>query len=257
MKRPGDMVLQLHNVDMRFGQTQVLSGVSLGLRYGERLAIIGPNGAGKSTLFELISGRLQASGGQIVMNGLPTAGLHDFQLSRAGLARSFQTPKLFAALSVIDNLHIGVMGASAARYRLFGGAAQHAAARLRAQALLQTLGLTKRRDQAAHTLSYAEQRALEIGLAVAGDAPVLLLDEPTSGMSQSETRHFVGLIAQLSQGRSLLMVEHDMDVVFGLADRVAVLVQGRILACDTPQAVRADVRVQDAYLGARPLAAQG
>lgn len=257
MKQAKDLVLQLQDVGMRFGQTQVLNGLTLNLRRGERLAIIGPNGAGKSTLFELISGRLQASSGQILLNGQATVGLHDFQLSRAGLARSFQNPKLFAALSVLDNLHIGVLGASAARYRMFGGSAQHAAARHRAESLLEILGLSNSREQLANTLSYAEQRALEIGLAVAGDAPILMLDEPTSGMSQSETRHFVSLIAQLSQGRSLLMVEHDMDVVFGLADRVAVLVQGRILACDTPQVVRADPRVQAAYLGARQLATQG
>lgn len=242
--------LALHDVHLNFGQTQVLRGVSLTLGVGERLALIGPNGAGKSSLFDVISGHRPPSAGAVWLQGQRLQGLSELEVSRRGLARSFQTSRLFVGLSVEENLSLGVRGQLPSRYRLWSGAAQRAQVQARVQALLTQLGLSAQREVLVANLTYADQRSLEIGLAVAGDAPVVLLDEPTAGMSQAQTRHMVALIRRLTEGRSLLMVEHDMDVVFGLADRVAVLVQGRILACDVPEAIRAHAPVQAAYLGA-------
>ncbi len=235
---------------MRFGQTQVLHQVSFSMAPGERLALIGPNGAGKSTLFELISGRLQATGGQISVHGRRIHGMDDHAVSRLGVGRSFQTNRLFAGLSVRDHLMVASLGASPWPQTFWVPAAEQAAMQHGVDALLETLGLTAVAHVLAGSLSYAQQRALEIGLGVAGDAPLVLLDEPTSGMSRSETHRCVELIRSITQGRSLLMIEHDMDVVFRLADRIAVLSQGRLLACDTPLAIRANPLVQAAYLGA-------
>lgn len=250
MQADRSKVLTLEDVSMRFGHTQVLHQLNLSMAQGERLALIGPNGAGKSTLFELISGRLQATGGKIWIHGRCIKGLADHQVSRLGVGRSFQTNRLFAGLSVTDNLSVACLGADRLRHAFWLRSAQRASIRRRVDNVLEQLGLASHADALAGSLSYAQQRALEIGLAVAGEAPLVLLDEPTSGMSRSETSYFVELIRRITGGRSLLMIEHDMDVVFSLADRIAVLNQGRLLACDTPQAVRSDALVQKAYLGA-------
>ena len=248
----GPPALQLRQLSQRFGRTEVLRNVDLSVAAGERVAIIGPNGAGKSTLFNLISGRFAPSSGQILLNGQRIDGRQPHQINRLGLSRSFQITHIFPRLSVFDNLRCAVLWHLGYRYSLFRRLSRLYDANQRTDDLLQQLQLAHRRDELAMHLSYAEQRALEIGITVAGQAPVLLLDEPTAGMSRSETQHFVALIRTLTAGRTLLVVEHDMGVVFGLADKVAVLVHGELIAYDTPAAVRANPQVQAAYLGAWP-----
>jgi branched-chain amino acid transport system ATP-binding protein len=247
----GGMVpaVELRNVHKRFGKTEIIRGASLSVAPGERVAIIGPNGAGKSTLFNLISGRFGASSGDILLNGRKIDGLKPYEINRLGLARSFQVSNLFNNLSVFENVRCAVLWGLGYRYAFWKFLSQLRDANDRAEEVLSMIGLERRRDVLAVNLTYAEQRALEIGITIAGGAQVVLLDEPTAGMSRAETTRFVQLIREVTVGRTLLTVEHDMGVVFGLADRIAVLVYGEVIAFDTPERVRADPRVQEAYLG--------
>ena len=242
--------LVLQDLRHRFGQTEIIRGVNLTVAAGERVGLIGPNGAGKSTLFNLISGRLAPSSGAVWLHGQPIQGKKPFEINRLGLSRSFQISSLFPRLSVFENLRCGVLWRLGYRYTFWKFLADLADANMQTQALMTLLQLDHKRDVLAAHLTYAEQRALELGITLAGGASVILLDEPTAGMSQSEARRFVTLIKEVIVGKTLLTVEHDMDVVFGLADKIAVLVYGELLACDSPEAVRANPQVQDAYLGA-------
>jgi branched-chain amino acid transport system ATP-binding protein len=246
------LILQLEGVGKRFGNSEVLREVSLSVARGERVALIGPNGAGKSTLFNLISGRERPSSGRISFNGRRIDGLSPQQISRLGLGRSFQVSHLFPRLSASDNLRCAMLWSSGQRYSFWRRLASLRELNSQAGLLLERLGLSGRRDTPAGELSYAEQRALELGVTVAGGAELVLLDEPTAGMSRSETARCVELIRELCAGRTLLMVEHDMGVVFELADRIAVLAQGRLIAFGLPAQVRADPLVRQAYLGSLP-----
>ena len=241
--------VELRNVHKRFGKTEIIRGTSLSVAPGERVAIIGPNGAGKSTLFNLISGRFGASSGDILLNGRKIDGLKPYEINRLGLARSFQVSNLFNNLSVFENLRCAVLWSLGYRYAFWKFLSNLRDANERAEQVLAMIRLDRRRDVLAVNLTYAEQRALEIGITIAGGAQVILLDEPTAGMSRAETTRFVELIREVTVGRTLLTVEHDMGVVFGLADRIAVLVYGEVIAFDTPDKVRADPRGQEAYLG--------
>ena len=241
--------VELRNVHKRFGKTEIIRGTSLSVAPGERVAIIGPNGAGKSTLFNLISGRFAASSGDILLNGRKIDGLKPYEINRLGLARSFQVSNLFNNLSVFENLRCAVLWSLGYRYAFWKFLSKLHDANERAEQVLAMIRLERRRDVLAVNLTYAEQRALELGITIAGGAQVVLLDEPTAGMSRAETTRFVELIREVTVGRTLLTVEHDMGVVFGLADRIAVLVYGEVIAFDTPDKVRADLRVQEAYLG--------
>jgi len=242
--------LELRGLHHAFGATEVLRGASLQVRPGERVALIGPNGAGKSTLFNLASGRHAPTRGEILLHGRRIDGLAPHRIHRLGLARSFQVSSVFARLSAFENLRCALLAARDDGLAFWRRLSRQAEVNGRALALLARLGLADRRDTPAADLAYAEQRALELGLALASGAATLLLDEPTAGMNRSESARCVALIRELTAGRSLLIVEHDMGVVFELADRVAVLVRGEVIAFDTPAAVRADPRVQAAYLGA-------
>ena len=246
---PPRIALELRDVRKRFGKTEIIRGTSLRVNAGERVAIIGPNGAGKSTLFNLISGRFAPSSGEILLDGARIDGAAPHRINRQGRARSFQVSNLFTRLSVFENLRCAVLWSLGYRYAFWRFLASLRDANERAEQLMALLQLERRRDVLAMNLTYAEQRALEIGLTIAGGADVVLLDEPTAGMSKSETRRFVQLIRDVTAGKTLLTVEHDMGVVFGLADRIAVLVYGEVIAFDTPEAVRANPRVQEAYLG--------
>ena len=246
------IALDVRDVRKRFGRSEIICGATLQVRAGERVAIIGPNGAGKSTLFNLVSGRFAPTSGEILLNGARIDGLAPHRIARRGLARSFQVSNLFIGLSVFENLRCAVLWSLGYRYTFWRFLNGLRDANERAEQLLALLQLGARRDVLASQLAYAEQRALEIGMTIAGGADVILLDEPTAGMSQSETARFVHLIRAVTHGRTLLAVEHDMGVVFGLADRIAVLVHGEVIAFDTPAAVRADPRVQEAYLGKLP-----
>jgi branched-chain amino acid transport system ATP-binding protein len=241
--------LELRDVRKRFGRTEIIRGASLAVAAGERVALIGPNGAGKSTLFNLISGRFGATSGDILLHGRKIDGLTPFEINRRGLARSFQVSSLFTRLSVFENIRCAVLWSLGYRHAFWKFLSDLRDANERTEEVLAMLKLDRRRDVLAINLSYAEQRALEVGITIAGGASVILLDEPTSGMSQSETTRFVNLIRDLTVGKTLLTVEHDMGVVFGLADKIAVLVYGEVIAFDGPEAVRANARVQEAYLG--------
>ena len=241
--------IELKALRKSFGKTEIIRGTDLAVAPGERVAIIGPNGAGKSTLFNLISGRFGATSGEILLNGQRIDGLKPYEISRLGLARSFQITNIFGRLSVFENLRCGVLWSLGYKYSFWKFLAGLDDANARAEQLLAMIKLGSKRDTLAMNLTYAEQRALEIGITIAGGANVVLLDEPTAGMSKSETSRFIELIREVTVGKTLLTVEHDMGVVFGLADKIAVLVYGEVIAFDVPEAVRANAKVQEAYLG--------
>jgi len=243
--------VELKDLRKSFGKTEIIRGTNLVVAPGERVAIIGPNGAGKSTLFNLISGRFGATSGEILLHGKRIDGLLPYEINRLGLARSFQITNIFPRLSVFENLRCGLLWSMGYRYAFWKFLANLKDANARASELLHMIRLDSKRDTLAMNLTYAEQRALEIGITIAGGAGVILLDEPTAGMSKSETTRFIELIREVTAGKTLLTVEHDMGVVFGLADKIAVLVYGEVIAFDTPDAVRANPRVQEAYLGAQ------
>jgi branched-chain amino acid transport system ATP-binding protein len=249
--------LELKDLRKSFGKTEIIRGVNLAVPAGERVAIIGPNGAGKSTLFNLISGRMAPTGGEVHLKGQRIDGLQPYEVNRLGLSRSFQITNIFPKLSVFENLRCGVLWSLGYRYTFLRFLSNMHDANARAEELLVQVGLGRKRDVLAVNLTYAEQRALEIGVTIAGGAEVVLLDEPTAGMSKTETAHFISLIRQVTVGRTLLTVEHDMGVVFGLADKIAVVVYGEVIAYDTPDKVRANPRVQEAYLGSPVADAQG
>ena len=241
--------LELKDLRKSFGKTEIIRGCNLSVNPGERIAVIGPNGAGKSTLFNLISGRFAPTGGEVLLNGHRIDGKRPFEINRLGLSRSFQITNIFPKLSVFENLRCGVLWSLGYKYTFFKFLANLHDATERAEQLLQMIHLHKKRDVLATNLTYAEQRALEVGITIAGGANVILLDEPTAGMSRAETKRFIELIKEVTVGKTLLTVEHDMGVVFGLADKIAVVVYGEIIAYDTPENVRANQRVQEAYLG--------
>jgi branched-chain amino acid transport system ATP-binding protein len=243
------LAVELKGLRKSFGKTEIIRGCDLAVSPGERIGIIGPNGAGKSTLFNLISGRFGPTSGEILLNGRRIDGLKPFEINRLGLARSFQITNIFGHLSVFENLRCGLLWALGYRYAFWKFLADLRDANERSEQLLEMIRLGHKRDTLAMNLTYAEQRALEIGITIAGGAEVVLLDEPTAGMSKSETTRFVELIREVTVGKTLLTVEHDMGVVFGLADKIAVLVYGEVIAFDVPDAVRANPRVQEAYLG--------
>ncbi|OFZ84962.1 MAG: ABC transporter ATP-binding protein [Betaproteobacteria bacterium RBG_16_66_20] len=243
-------VIELRDVHKSFGTTKIIHGVNLAIGAGERHAIIGPNGAGKSTLYNLISGRFPLSAGQVLLNGEDITGLKPHEINRRGLSRSFQVTNIFHNLSVYENIRCGVLWSAGCGYSFWHRVGGLAEVRRRAEQTMERIGLARRRDVLAGTLTYAEQRALEIGITIAGGASVVLLDEPTAGMSRTETAQAIELVRQVTEGKTLVMVEHDMGVVFGLADRISVLVYGEVIATGTPEEIRANPAVQEAYLGA-------
>jgi branched-chain amino acid transport system ATP-binding protein len=242
--------IELRDVHKSFGKTKIINGVSLAIRQGERHAIIGPNGAGKSTLYNLISGRFPLSAGNILLNGEDITGLRPFEINRKGLSRSFQVTNIFHNMSVYENVRCGVLWAAGYRYSFWHRVGGLRDVAQRAEEVMEKIGLARRRNVLAGTLTYAEQRALEIGITIAGGANVILLDEPTAGMSRSETARAIELVRSVTEGKTLIMVEHDMGVVFGLADRISVLVYGEVIASGTQEEIQANAAVQEAYLGA-------
>ena len=248
--------LELKDLRKSFGKSEIIRGVNLAVRHGERVAVIGPNGAGKSTMFNLISGRFGATSGDVLLNGTVINGLKPYEINRLGLSRSFQITNIFPKLSVFENLRCSVLWSMGYKYSFFRFLSSLHDANARANELLQMIKLDKKHDVLAMNLTYAEQRALEIGITIGGGANVILLDEPTAGMSRSETTRFIALIKQVTEGKTLLTVEHDMGVVFGLADKIAVVVYGEVIAFDTPEAVRSNPLVQEAYLGSAVADAQ-
>jgi branched-chain amino acid transport system ATP-binding protein len=243
--------IALRDVHKSFGATKIIHGVSLEIPSGQRHAIIGPNGAGKTTLFNLISGRLSVSSGTIELDGEPIHNRPPHEIYRLGLSRSFQITSLFHRLSVFENIRCALLWAQGYSYSFWHLLGRQRRLNDAADELLARLDLDHRRDLPAGLLSYAEQRALEIGITIAGGADVILLDEPTAGMNRSEAERAVALIRDVTAGKTLIMVEHDMSVVFDLAEAVTVLVYGRIIASDVPARIRANPNVREAYLGTR------
>lgn len=242
-------VLELENLHKSFGETKIIRGVNLTVKDRQRHGLIGPNGAGKSTLFNLISGHYVPTSGDIRLNGQSITGLPPHIINRRGLSRSFQITNLFPRMSVAENLRISVMGRHGHRFTMFRPISGMRALNDEVDQMVDKLRLTKRRDDLAGDLAYSEQRALEIGMSLATDPSILILDEPTAGMSREETSYIVEMIRNVTEGRTLLVVEHDMSVVFTLCDQISVLVYGEVIASGEPAAVRADKKVQEAYLG--------
>ncbi|WP_431017863.1 ABC transporter permease subunit [Burkholderia gladioli] len=241
--------LELRGIAKRFGATRVLQGVDLRIEAGERHALIGPNGAGKSTLFELIAGGSRPTRGSIRLHGREIAGRAPYAIARRGLARGFQQTSVFERLSVLDNLRCAAMHAPAQRRGPLRWCRDPAALDGAARRTLEAIGLGTRGEVPAGELDYAEQRALDLGIALAGGASVFLFDEPTAGMNREQARATLALIRAATAGCTVLMIEHDIDAVFGFADRISVLVRGERIATGTPAEIRANAAVRVAYLG--------
>jgi branched-chain amino acid transport system ATP-binding protein len=246
----GTPALSLRDVRKSFGPIDIIRGVSLTIAPGERHCIIGPNGAGKTTCFNLISGRFPISAGEILLHGQRIDPLPPHRINRMGLSRSFQITSIFHRMSVFENLRCALLWSEGYKYSFWTPLWRQKRLTERAEGLLEALNLQSRRDVQGGLLSYAEQRSLEIGMTIAGGASVILLDEPTAGMSNTETDYAMALIRRMTEGKTLVMVEHDMKVVFDLADVITVLVYGQVIASGPPAAVRANRAVQEAYLGA-------
>lgn len=245
----GSLVIELKGLHKKFGELRVIQGLDLAVRQGERHALIGPNGAGKSTLFALISGLIRPTSGEILLRGKNIVGVAPHLINREGVGRSFQITNIFPNLSVLENLRIGILARHGIRFGLTRTIRGMTAINEEAMALIESVHLAKKAGVIAGVLSYSEQRALEIGLTLTTNPAIILLDEPTAGMSKDETQQIIALIRNVSGGRTLLMVEHDMDVVFDLCDRISVLVYGNILASGDPEAIRSNLKVREAYLG--------
>jgi branched-chain amino acid transport system ATP-binding protein len=242
-------VLELRDIHHDFSGLQVLSGISLDVRDGERHAIIGPNGAGKSTLFNIITGRYRPRRGRVVYRGRDITGLAPHRIARLGIGRSFQIINTFPRLSVFENIRSAVVSRRGLRLDPWSLLDRDAEIARDAEALLDLLGLHDRRDTQASELSHGGQRELEIALTIAVGPDLVLLDEPTAGLNSEDTRKAIGLIRRVTEGRTLVMVEHDMEVVFTLADRVSVIYYGQVLASGPPAEIRANEDVKRAYLG--------
>jgi branched-chain amino acid transport system ATP-binding protein len=239
-------VIETHDLRREFGGIAALDGITLSVAAGERRAIIGPNGAGKTTLFNVLTGELRPSSGTVRLAGEDVTRRQPHELARRGVARMYQRNELFDALSARDNIALAIASA-ASPYRMFRSPPR--SERITSEDLLERVDLARRGDVLARALSHGERRQLELALALARRPRVLLLDEPTAGMSSAETARITELIAALDRSLTIVIVEHDMDVVFRLADRISVLHEGRVLAEGTPEQMRGDRVVNEVYLG--------
>ncbi|MTI02960.1 MULTISPECIES: ABC transporter ATP-binding protein [Alphaproteobacteria] len=242
--------IELKKLQKSFGLASIIQGVDLQIAKGERHAIIGPNGAGKSTLFNLITGRFAPTSGGVFLHGEEVSGMKPFEINRRGLSRSFQITNIFPNMTVFENIRCGLLWTMGYRYSFWHMIGRQHDVTEKADEILEQINLTQRRNELAGTLAYAEQRALEIGITIAGGADIILLDEPCAGMSHSETDLIVDLIRKVTEGKTLMIVEHDMGVIFDLADKISVLVYGEVIESETPDIVRASAKVKEAYLGA-------
>lgn len=242
-------LLQVQNICKSFGGVQAVRGVSFTLQAGEMLALIGPNGAGKSTTFNMVGGQLTPDSGQVLLHGENIAGLPPRAIWRKGVGRTFQIAQTFASLTVVENVQMALLSHDRRIFAWWPRASAHR--RADALALLDQVGMAAQADRACSELAYGDVKRVELAMALAHNPQLLLMDEPTAGMAPGERVALMQLTRDLAQQRRMgvLFTEHSMDVVFGQADRVAVLVRGQLLAQGTPQAVRDDERVQQAYLG--------
>jgi len=242
-------ILSVRGLRKSFGLTEIIRGVDIDLGKGERRALIGPNGAGKSTLFHLISGNLSPTAGTVTFDGRPITGWTPQRINRAGLSRSFQITNIFPQLSVFENIRLAVMRGRQSQYMFWRRIERVPGLREATDQLLERVRLQGQASTLAGEMSYSQQRSLELAMTLASDPKVILLDEPMAGMSTDETHYTMELIREVTRGRALLVVEHDMDVVFALADRISVLVYGEVIATGTPDEIRSHHGVREAYLG--------
>ena len=242
-------ILQVKDVYKDFSGLKVLMGVTFTVKANEKHAIIGPNGAGKTTLFNIISGKYRPSSGSILFRENEVGGLSPYVLNHLGMCRSFQITNIFQNLTVFENVCAGVRSRAGLRYHIFKTLDRQSKMIARAERIIEQVGLAEVKQRPAHELSYGQQRALEIGIALSSEPELLLLDEPTAGMTREETEEMVKLMRLVTENRTLMIIEHDMDVVFSLADTISVLHNGTILASGKPETIRNDLRVKDAYLG--------
>jgi branched-chain amino acid transport system ATP-binding protein len=245
---PGPVLLRTEALTRSFGSLMAVNRVDFTVHAGELRSIIGPNGAGKTTLFRLISGEMKPSAGRIWFKDEDITGRPQHVVVRLGIAKSYQITNIFPHLSVLENVRVAVQGHARA-FNFWSTAAGLPGVRGKAQELLETIGLAAKAEELAANLSHGEKRHLEIGIALASEPTLLLLDEPTAGMSPEETDETMRLIRELARGRTVVLVEHKMKLVMKISDRITVLHQGAFLAEGTPDEIRANTTVQQTYLG--------
>ena len=242
-------ILETKGLYHDFKGLEVLFDVNLQVREGERHAVIGPNGAGKTTLFNVITGTYRPSRGHVFFKGRDTTGAPPYELTRIGMGRSFQITSTFNRLTAFQNIRLAVLSKRGIRFQMFRMVDGMEDITRETDEVLKRINLDRERDMPAGVLSYGKHRSLEISMALATDPDLVMLDEPTAGMSREETHHAVELIRRLTKGKTLVIIEHDMDVVFSLADRITVLHYGQILAMGPPSEIKQNQAVKDAYLG--------
>ncbi len=242
-------ILETKGLYHDFSGLQVLFDINLQVQEGERHAVIGPNGAGKTTLFNVITGTYQPRRGQVFFKGKEITGARPHELTRLGMGRSFQITSTFNRLTTFQNIRLAILSKKGIRFRLFRKVDKMQDITKETDEVLKRINLDRERDMPAGVLSYGKHRSLEISLAMATDPDLVMLDEPTAGMSRDETHYAVELIRRLTEGKTVVIIEHDMDVVFSLADRITVLHYGQILATGPPAEIRQNQAVKDAYLG--------
>jgi len=241
--------LRIEGLSKNFGGVWALKDVSFTVQAGERLVLIGPNGAGKTTLFNLLNGQESATTGRIYLFGQDITHIPTYSRAQLGQGRSFQLTSLFSKLTVLDNALLAVQGTKPSRFQLFRPITVYKHLFTKAQELLEAMALWERRDDMVQTLGYGEQRRLEIALSLASEPKLLLLDEPSSGLTATESTDIIIMIHNLGPDITIVVVTHDMDLVFGLADRIMVLHYGQVIADGTPEEVQADSRVKEIYMG--------
>jgi len=246
-------LLSIKGLCKDFSGVEIIKNLSLSVRVGERRAIIGPNGAGKTTLFNLITGRYTPNKGQIYFNGKEITGMVPERINRLGISRSFQITNIFPGLTVFENIRTAILSKHGIRWNLWKHADKMEEINHETLKILSMINLMDRRDGFAGELAYGEQRALEVGITLATDPTVIMLDEPTAGMSIDETREAVKMISRVTQGKTLIIIEHDMEVVFTLADTITVVHYGSVLSTGTPDEIRNSSDIRDAYLGKKEL----
>jgi len=249
LKETANLALECQNLTKRFGGLEAVHAVNLGIETGERRAIIGPNGAGKTTLFRLISGEFPVTSGSIRFFGRDITSMHCHRRTYLGLGRTFQITNLFPTISVMENLIMAAMGLKRMKFSMVRPLSSYRDLYARADEILMNVGMDAKRDWIVKNLSHGEQRQIEISLALISDPKILLLDEPTAGLSPAESALMTAMLQKLDPSITILIIEHDMDVAFQIADRITVLHQGCIFAEGTKQEVRNNDRVQEIYFG--------
>jgi len=242
-------ILETKDLNFAYSGYSVLNGVNLGVALGERHAVIGPNGAGTTTLFNVITGTYKPQAGRILFRDNDISGYHPYQLNRLGIGRSFQITSTFARQTVFQNVRMGVLSRRGIRFNMFKQLDKMDEITRETLRVIEQSNLLEQKDVPAGLLSYGKNRALEICMALSTDPQLVMLDEPTAGISKDETGQLVELIRALTEKKTMVIIEHDMDVVFSLADRITVLHHGEILACGAPEEIKNNPAVKDAYLG--------